>query len=100
MRVDRALGLVRRDIYDGGVDLYRLAERHGYRVVWTVRLDTAALTSGLIVASAVIEHKVSAVVVPTFEHAESVRHIVTDLAALVTSMCHYPRGYRWPVAEL
>lgn len=100
MRVDRALGLVRRDIYGGGVDLHRLAERHGYRVVWTVRLDTAPLASGLIVASAIIEHNVRAVVVPTFEHADSVRHIVTDLAALVTPMCHYPRGYRWPVVEL
>lgn len=98
--MDRALGLVRRDIYGGGVDLHRLAERHGYRVVWTVRLDTAPPASGLIVASAILEHTVRAVVVPTFEHADSVRHIVTDLAALITPMCHYPRGYRWPVVEL
>ncbi len=65
-----------------------------------MRLDTTPLASGLIVASAVIEHNVSAVVVSTFEHADSVRHIVTDLAALITPMCHYPRGYRWPVVEL
>lgn len=69
-------------------------------MVWTVRLDTAPLASGLIVASAVIEHDVHAVVVPSFEHADSVRHVITDLATLVTPMCLYPRGYRWPVVEL
>ena len=98
--MDRALGLIRRDVYDGGVDLHRIAAQHRYRMVWTVRLDTTALASGSIVASAVIEHNANAVIVPSFEHADSVRHIVTDLAALVTPMCHYPRGYRWPAIEL
>lgn len=82
------------------MDLHRVARRHGYRLVWTVYLDTGPLASALIVAGVVMEHNANAVVVPSFEHAESVRHVITDLAELATPLQVYPRGYRWPIVEL
>lgn len=95
----KAIGLIRRDIEGGdGTDLHVLAQRHGYRLVFTVTLDTGPLVAALVVAQHVYEHRAAAVVVPGFEHADTVRHVVTDLAALVTPMQVYPRGYRWPVS--
>ncbi|MGW0178941.1 hypothetical protein [Nocardia sp. NPDC003345] len=82
------------------MDLHRVARRHGYQLVWTVYLDTGPLVSALIVTGVVMEHNANAVVVPSFEHAESVRHAITDLAELVTPIQVYPRGYRWPIVEL
>ncbi|GGL09651.1 hypothetical protein [Nocardia jinanensis] len=96
----RAIALIRRDAHGDGVDVYKVAEHHGYRIVWTVRLDTGPLASALIVAGAIMEHAAAAVVVPSFEHADSVRHAITEHAALVTPMCVYPRGHRWPVVQL
>ncbi|MFQ6226740.1 hypothetical protein [Nocardia sp. NPDC002869] len=57
------------------------------------------LVSALVIAQHVYEHNASAVIVPGFEHADSVRHVITDLAALITPMCVYPRGYRWPLND-
>lgn len=91
--------MIRSDVQGDGVDVYRVAETHGYRLVWTVYLDTGPLASALIVAGVVMEHNASAVVVPSFEHADSVRHAITDIAQLLTPMQVYPRGYRWPVVE-
>ncbi|MEU4432500.1 hypothetical protein AB0F65_17595 [Nocardia rhamnosiphila] len=82
------------------MDVYRVAEQHGYRIVHTIRLDTGPLASALIVAGAIMEHGADAVVVPSFEHADAVRHAVTECAALATPMQIYPRGYRWPVVQL
>lgn len=96
----KAIGLVRRDVRGTGTDLHTLAERHGYILVFTVALDTSPLVSTLVVAQHVYEHNAKAVVVPGFEHADAVRHIITDLAALITPMHAYPRGYRWPVVDL
>lgn len=96
----RALGLIRKDVCGYGVDIHRVAERFEHRIVWTVYLDTSRLVSALVLTSAVIEHGADAVVVPGFEHADAVRHSVTDIAALITPMQVYPRGYRWPVVEL
>lgn len=96
----KAIGLERRDLYGDGVDIHRVAERHGYRIVWTVRLDTGPLATALILCGAVMEHAAAAVVVPSFEHADAVRHAITDIAALVTPMRIYPPGYRWPVVDL
>ncbi|MEV0105546.1 hypothetical protein AB0H42_04270 [Nocardia sp. NPDC050799] len=96
----KSIALVRRDVQGDGVDVYKVAERHGYRLVWTVRLDTGPLATALIMAGAVMEHGAAAVVVPSFEHADAVRHAITEHAALVTPMQIYPRGYRWPVVQL
>ncbi|MFI6310840.1 hypothetical protein ACIBEK_12080 [Nocardia fusca] len=96
----RALGLIRRDVRGYGVDIHRVAERFEHRIVWTLYLDTSPLVSAWVLTSAVIEHGADAVVVPGFEHADAVRHSVTDIAALITPMQVCPRGYRWPVVEL
>lgn len=96
----RAIAMIRRDIQGDGVDVFKVADRHGYRLVWTVRLDTGPLATALILHGAVMEHGAAAVVVPSFEHADSARHAITDIAALVTPMCVYPRGHRWPVVQL
>lgn len=95
-----AIGLVRRGIPGSGTDLGALALRHGYRMVFTVELDVGPLVAGMVIAQHVYEHRAAAVVVPGFEHADTVRHVVTDLAALITPMQVYPRGYRWPVVDL
>lgn len=95
-----AIGLTRRDVTGRGVDIHVLAEQHGYRLVFSVVLDTGPLISALVIAQHIYEHNAGAVIVPGFEHVDSVRHIVTDLAALITPMCVYPRGYRWPLRDL
>ncbi|MEU4431900.1 hypothetical protein ACH474_11175 [Nocardia rhamnosiphila] len=97
----RAVGLVRKDL-DGhsGTDIGTLAERHGYRMVWTVFLDTEPLASALIVVSTVYEHNASAVVVPSFAHVDAFRDAVTDVAVLITPMRLYPRGFHWPTTAL
>ncbi|MCX0274045.1 hypothetical protein NLM24_25810 [Nocardia zapadnayensis] len=77
-----------------------MAERFEHRIVWTIYLDTSPLVSALVLTSAVMEHAADAVVVPGFEHADAMRHSVTDIAALITPMQVYPRGYRWPGMEL
>lgn len=96
----RAIAMIRKDMQGDGVDVHKVAERHYYRLVWTVYLDTGPLASALIIAGAVMEHAAAAVVVPSFEHADAVRHAITEHAALVTPMQVYPRGYRWPVVQL
>jgi membrane protein YdbS with pleckstrin-like domain len=82
------------------MDIHRVAAQFGHRIVWTVRLDTGPLASALILAGTVVECAADAVVVPGFEHADTVRHTITDLCALITPMQVYPRGYRWPVVHM
>lgn len=96
----RAIGLIRRELPSNGIDLYELAQRHGYRVVHLVALDTSPAISGLIVTHHVLHHGAAAVVVPRFEHAESIRTTITDLAALITPIDLYPRGYQWPATAM
>ncbi|MEU1522397.1 hypothetical protein ABZ413_09375 [Nocardia rhamnosiphila] len=95
----KAIGFTRRDVIGQGADIRVLAEQHCYRLVYSVVLDTGPLISALVIAQNVYEHTASAVIVPGFEHADSVRHVITDLAALITPMCVYPRGYRWPLND-
>lgn len=92
----RSIGFIRRNVHANGIDLAALAERHGYRLTYTVVTDTRPLVAGLIVAQHVHEHAAEAVVVPGFEHAETIRSLITDLAVLITPMQVYPFGYRWP----
>lgn len=92
--------MIRRDLQGHGADVHEVAEQHGFRVVHTLYLDTGPLISAMIVAGAVAEHDAAAVVVPSFEHADTVRHAITEHAALATPVCLYPKGYRWPVVEL
>ncbi|WP_228813628.1 MULTISPECIES: hypothetical protein [Nocardia] len=84
------------DISTRGVDLYELAERHGYRLVHTVKVDTVARLAIFALARHAAEAGAEAVVVPSFEHAEDLRHFITENAALITPMQLYPRGYCWP----
>lgn len=95
----KAIAMIRRDVTGCGTDVHALAEQHGYRLVYSVFLDTGPLVSALVIAQNLYEHNVDAVVVPGFEHADRERHVVTDLAALVTPMQVYPRGYRWPTEQ-
>ncbi|WP_280462142.1 hypothetical protein [Nocardia carnea] len=97
--MNRAIGIIRRDVWGEGVDIHDVADKHGFHLVHTIYLDTGPLATALILTGAIREHDAEAVVVPSFEHADSVRHAVTDLAALVTPMQIYPRGYRWPVIQ-
>ncbi|MFI2230839.1 hypothetical protein [Nocardia testacea] len=92
----KAVGLIRRDVFGHGIDIHRVAAQFGYRIVWTLRLDTGPLASALILT----EYAADAVVVPGFVHADAVRHTVTDLCALIAPMQIYPRGYRWPVVDV
>ncbi|MEU4315111.1 hypothetical protein [Nocardia sp. NPDC024068] len=62
-------------------------------------MDIGPVAAALVVAQHLYEYSASAVVVPSFEHAETSRHAVTDLAALITPMQVYPRGYRWPLPD-
>ncbi|MGW5386631.1 hypothetical protein [Nocardia sp. NPDC003963] len=96
----RAIALIRIDVAGDGSDVHKVAEHHGYRVVHTLYLDTGPRISAMIVAGAVMEHGVTAVVVQSFEHADTVRHIITENAALLTPVCSYPRGHRWPLVGL
>ncbi|MBF6423363.1 hypothetical protein IU440_01565 [Nocardia cyriacigeorgica] len=76
-----------------------LAERHGFRLVFTVELDAGPLVPNLAVAQHINEHDPVAVIVPSFGHAEGVRQVITGAAALITPIRVYPRGYRWPICE-
>ncbi|AVH25020.1 hypothetical protein IU412_24440 [Nocardia cyriacigeorgica] len=91
--------MVRRGIPGGDrADLGALAERHGYRLVFTIGLDVRPLVAAMALAQHLGDHAATAVVVPTFEHAEPYRMIVTELADLITPVRFYPRGHRWPAA--
>ena len=96
----KAIGLVRRDVTARGADVHDIADRHGYRIVMSIVLDTGPLVSALVIAQNVYEHNPASVIVPSFEHADPVRHVITDLCDLVTPMQIYPRGYRWPLPDL
>ncbi|MGI5217684.1 hypothetical protein [Nocardia sp. CA-290969] len=91
----KAVALVRRDLPVSVVDLHALAERHGYRLVFTVFTDSGPKVTALALARHAGEHGALAVVVPGFEHVDAIRHMVTDNAALITPMRLYPRGHRW-----
>ncbi|WP_040794751.1 hypothetical protein [Nocardia higoensis] len=91
-----AIGLIQRNLMCGaGFDLEALAARHGLRLAFTVQADASPLVVAMAVARHVAEFEAVAVVVPGFEHADPVRHVVTDVAALVTPMAVYPKGFRW-----
>jgi hypothetical protein len=90
-----AVALIRLDIPAFGVDLYELAERHGYRLVYTVKTDTVPEFAIHALGRHAAEVGAEAVVVPSFEHAYDLRHLITGNAALITPMQLYPRGYRW-----
>ncbi|WP_245839618.1 hypothetical protein [Nocardia donostiensis] len=100
-RRPNAIGLIRRDIRGGEhTDLHALAERHGYRLVFTLAVDVRPFITALAVTQHLAEHAATAVVVPCYEHAEAVQIPITERAALITPVRIYPRGYRWPVIEI
>ncbi|MGI5220062.1 hypothetical protein [Nocardia sp. CA-290969] len=94
-RAPAAIGLVRLNIPAPGIDLYELAARNGCRLVYTVETNARAFVAAHALARYAAEFDARAVVVPGFEHADDIRHIITDNAALITPMRIYPRGYRW-----
>ncbi|MEU1984069.1 hypothetical protein [Nocardia sp. NPDC019395] len=94
-----AVALIRLDIPTRDIDLHELAERHGYRLVYTVKTDIVPRLAIHALARHAAEVGAEAVVVPSFEHADNIRHLVTENAALITPMQLYPRGYRWPGAD-
>lgn len=96
----KAIGLIRRTVTARGADIHALAAQQGYRLVHSIVLDTGPLVSALVIAQHVYEHNAAAVIVPGFEHADPVRHIITDLCDLVTPMQIYRRGYRWPLLDI
>jgi len=96
----KAIGLIRTDVPSYGVGLHAIAGRNGYRLVYTVALNTGPLVAALVITGHIHEHNAAAVVVGGFEHVDMVRHIVTDLAVLITPMQVYPLGYRWPATDL
>ncbi|WP_280237030.1 hypothetical protein [Nocardia cyriacigeorgica] len=100
-----ALGLVRREGLDCSdrvrAVLSDLAERHGYRLVFTVELSTVSdLVSNLVIAQHITEHDAVAVIVPSFGHTDGLRELIIENAALVTPIRVYPRGHRWHGLEV
>lgn len=96
----KAIGLIRKDAHGNGVDIHEVAQRYGYRLVHTVYLDCGPLATALILTGALLEHNATVVIVPSFEHADPVRNMITERAALASPMQVYPRGYRWPVVDM
>ncbi|MET8799521.1 hypothetical protein ABZV91_24380 [Nocardia sp. NPDC004568] len=94
-----AVALIRLNLPIIPIDLHELADRHGYRLVYTVRTDTVARLAIHALARHAAEAGAEAVVVPNFEHADDLRHLITENAALITPVQLYPRGYRWPGAD-
>jgi hypothetical protein len=41
----KAIGLVRKDAHGNGVDIHQVAQRYGYRLVWTVYADCGPLAT-------------------------------------------------------
>lgn len=91
-----AVALIRLDVPARGIDLDELADRHGYRLVYTVKTDTVSRLAFYALARHAAEAGAEAVVVPSFEHADDLRHLITANAALIMPMQLYPRGYHWP----
>ncbi|MEV0108705.1 hypothetical protein AB0H42_20525 [Nocardia sp. NPDC050799] len=94
-----AVALIRLNLPMSDIDLHGLAERYGYRLVYTVKTDTVARLAVHALARHAAEAGAEAVVVPNFEHADDLRHLITENAALITPIQIYPRGYRWPGAD-
>lgn len=90
-----AVALIRLNLPTSAIDLHELAERHGYRLVCTVKTDTVPRLVIHALARHAAEAGAEAVVVPNFEHADDLRHLITEHAALITPIQIYPRGYRW-----
>lgn len=96
-----AIGLIQRNLLCGAESgLVALAARHGLRLAYTVETDARPLVVGMALVRHVAEFRAVAVVVPGFEHADPVRHVVTEVAALVTPMVWYPKGFRWPAPQV
>jgi hypothetical protein len=93
-----AIGFERRDIPGAGDDLFRLAEKHGYRWVYTVHTDVREPKQVMrILGKHAGDHNADAIVTPGFEHIEplSLRIFISQFAALITPMQLYPKGYQW-----
>ncbi|TLG07851.1 hypothetical protein FEK35_17900 [Nocardia cyriacigeorgica] len=89
--------MVRCGVNGGGAaELHAVAHRQGYELVFTVTLDVRPLVAAMVIAQQLGDHAASAVVVPTYEHAEPYRVLITEFADLVTPVRRYPRGHRWP----
>lgn len=94
-----AIGVIRPELLRGKqIDLASIAGPD-FRLVFTVFLDAGPMLTALAIARHLDEFTAAAVVTPGLEHVDPVRHVVTDLAALVTPSRVYPRGYRWPERE-
>ncbi|MFI9535185.1 hypothetical protein ACIG56_18285 [Nocardia fusca] len=94
-----AVALIRLNLPTSDIDLHALAARHGYRLVYTVKTDTGPRLAMHALARHAAEAGAEAVVVPNFEHADDVRHLITENAALITPVQIYPRGHRWRLAD-
>lgn len=94
-----AIALIRLNLPMRDIDLHELAERHGYRLVYTVKTDTVPQLAIHALARHAAEIGAGAVVVPSFEHADDLRHLITENAALITPIQIYPQGYRWHIAD-
>ncbi|WP_328390329.1 hypothetical protein [Nocardia sp. NBC_00416] len=94
-----AIALIRPAIPMRDIDLHELAERHGYRLVYTVEINIGPRLAIHALAAHAAEVEAEAVVVPSFEHADDLRHLITENAALITPMQIYPREYQWPGAD-
>lgn len=94
-RAPAAVGLIRLDIPAPDIDLQTLAERHGCRLLHTVRTNARPFVTAHALARYAAEYDARAVIVPGLAHAADIRRIITENAALITPSRVYPRGYRW-----
>ncbi|WP_232542355.1 hypothetical protein [Nocardia bovistercoris] len=63
-------------------------------------MSARPLVASMVIAQHLAEYGATAVVVPAYEHAEPWRVFITDACSLITPVHRYPRGHRWPVADL
>ncbi|WP_280398126.1 hypothetical protein [Nocardia carnea] len=99
-RTPAAVGLIRLDIPAVDIDLHILAERNGCRLLYTVKTNARPFVTAHALARYAAEYDARAVIVPGIAHADAIRHIITENAALITPRRVYPRGYRWDAEDL
>lgn len=85
----RAVGLA---LPGGGlIEIDWLAEEYGYEVVYTIFADVCPLTTLLIIADQLGACGATAIIAQESEQVEPIRHLVTDVATLITPARLYPR---------
>ncbi|MFI2336142.1 hypothetical protein ACH474_22380 [Nocardia rhamnosiphila] len=86
----RAVALLHTDHDESELDA--TLQRHGLRLVFTVRTDTRAVLAALIAVHHALEHAAEVVVIPHLGALEpdTPWRVITDVAELITATHVYP----------